>query len=349
MNASTMQATSGKVAVVGSPNAKLEFKTIEFSQPKGKNVLLKIEACGVCHSDSFAMTGQFPGIKYPVIPGHEIAATVVEVGPDAKRIKKGDRVGVGWSAGHCGHCIACRSGDFVCCKEMSVPGITCDGGYGQYAMFNENGCAIIPEGLDSAEAGPLMCAGVTTFNSLRNSHAKPSDVVAILGLGGLGHLGVQFANKMGFHTVGIARGAEKADFAKKLGAHTYIDSEKQDVAAELQKLGGAKVVLATVTSTKAMTPAIGGLAIGGQLLIVGAGMEPLDFPPVALLGSRLTISGWPSGTAKDSEDCLRFAALTGIRPMIERFPFSKTAEAYERMMSGKARFRAVIDFRMDEK
>jgi D-arabinose 1-dehydrogenase-like Zn-dependent alcohol dehydrogenase len=269
---------------------------------------------------------------------------VVETGPQAVRFQKGARVGVGWHGGHCGECVSCRSGDFITCENLKTPGISLDGGYAEYATFNEEVCAVVPDALDSAEAAPLVCAGVTTFNALRHSGARAGDVVAILGLGGLGHLGVQFANKMGFKTVGIARGDDKADFARKLGAAHYINSEKQDAVAELNKLGGARVVLATATATKAMTPLVDALATDGRLIIVGAGMEPLDMPPIKLLSKRLSICGWPSGTARDSEETMAFAAQTGIKPMIERFSFDKVSEAYERMMSGKARFRAVIEF-----
>ncbi|HEY9792952.1 MAG TPA: zinc-binding dehydrogenase, partial [Candidatus Obscuribacterales bacterium] len=257
--------------------------------------------------------------------------------------KKGDRVGVGWHGGHCAECNACRSGDFICCERLEIPGINRDGGYAEYVVFPESVCARVPDGMDSAEAAPLLCAGVTTYNSLRHAGAMPGDTVAILGLGGLGHLGVQFAAKMGFRTVGIARGSEKADFAKKLGAHHYIDSEKADAVEQLKQLGGAKVILSTVTSSRAVTPWVEGLGLNGKLVLVGADIEPLGINPVQLLGQRKSIVGWPSGTGKDSEECLEFCALTGIRPMIERFPFSKAKEAYDRMMSGKARFRAVIE------
>jgi D-arabinose 1-dehydrogenase-like Zn-dependent alcohol dehydrogenase len=334
----------GTAAVVKAAGADFAFEKREFGQPTGRDVLVKVHACGVCHSDSFALGGGFPGLTYPVVPGHEVVGVVEEAGADVHRLKKGDRVGIGWFGGHCGYCPSCRRGDFITCVRLQVPGITRDGGYSQYQIFPENACAVVPEKLDSAEAAPLMCAGVTTFNALRNSNARPGDVVAILGIGGLGHLGVQFAAKMGFHTVAIARGEEKAEFAMKLGAVDYINSQKQDVSDALNKMGGAKVVLATATDSKAMAAAVNGLGVDGTLLVVGAGMEHLDTAPVQLLGQRRNIKGWPSGTAMDSEDCLRFSALTGVRPMIERFPFEKAKEAYEHMMRGKARFRAVLEF-----
>jgi D-arabinose 1-dehydrogenase-like Zn-dependent alcohol dehydrogenase len=333
-----------RAAVVDKPKAGLHIADNTIKAPKAGEVRLKVEACGVCHSDSFSLEGTFPNLHYPIVPGHEIVGTVESIGTDVKRIKPGDRVGIGWHGGHCGHCLACREGDFVCCSYLETPGITRDGGYSEYAIFPENACAFVPKGLKSTEAAPLMCAGVTTFNALRHSGARPGDVVAILGIGGLGHLAVQFANKMGFRTVAIARGDDKSALALKLGAASYINSEKEDVAQALNKLGGARVVLATATSTKAMTPAVEGLGVDGKLLIVGAGFDPLNVLPVQLLGKRKSIAGWPSGTARDSEECLAFCELTGIRPMIETFPFEKFQEAYDHMMSGKVRFRAVITF-----
>jgi D-arabinose 1-dehydrogenase-like Zn-dependent alcohol dehydrogenase len=331
-------------AQVPKPGSPLEMTKREVGLSSSRHVLLKVLACGICHSDSFTMGGSFPGIKYPIVPGHEIVGIVEEVGSDCQRLKVGDRVGVGWHGGHCGICASCRAGDFITCAKLDTPGLTIDGGYCEYASFPETVCAIVPDQLDSSEAAPLLCAGVTTFNSLRHAGAQPGDLVAILGVGGLGHLGVQFANKMGFNTVAIARGDDKAPFAKQLGATRYINSERQNVADELNKLGGAKVVLATVTSAKAMSAVIDGLSIDGRLVIVGADVEPLQISPVQLLRGRRSVIGWPSGTAKDSEECLEFAALSGVRPQIERFPFKKVSEAYERMISGKARFRAVIEF-----
>jgi D-arabinose 1-dehydrogenase-like Zn-dependent alcohol dehydrogenase len=341
--AEQLKVRTALAAQVSKPGSKLEINKREVAIPSSRHVMLKLQACGVCHSDSFTMEGGFPGIKYPIVPGHEIIGLVEEVGGECKRLKKGDRVGVGWHGGHCGFCQSCRAGDFVTCVSLETPGITYDGGYAEYACFPEEACASVPSQLDAAEAAPLMCAGVTTFNALRNSGARPGDLVAILGLGGLGHLGVQFASKMGFKTVAIARGDDKAPFAKELGAAQYINSERQNVAEELNKLGGAKVVLSTVTSSQAMNALIDGLAINGRLVIVGADVDPLKISPVQLLQARRTVTGWPSGTAKDSEECMQFAALTGVRPMVERFAFKNVSEAYARMMSGKARFRVVIE------
>ncbi len=333
-----------QAAQIPEPNKGFKIGAVERKSPTGNEVLIKLQACGICHSDSFTVLGHWPGIVYPMTPGHEIVGIVELTGPAVERLKKGDRVGVGWHGGHCQVCSSCRSGDFVSCEKLQIPGISVHGGYAEYATFSESVCAVVPEKLSSVEAAPLMCAGVTTFNALRHAGAQAGDVVAILGVGGLGHLGVQFANKMGFHTVAIARGQDKKKLSLELGAHVYIDSESQDVAAELKKLGGAKVVLATVTSTKAMSPTVEGLATNGKLVIVGAGVEPLNVTPIQLLGARKSIMGWPSGTAKDSEECMNFCALTGIRPMLERFSFNDVEKAYELMMSGKARFRAVIEY-----
>jgi D-arabinose 1-dehydrogenase-like Zn-dependent alcohol dehydrogenase len=334
---------TGRAAQIAKPNSGIQIEKYEYQAPQARQVRLKIEACGVCHSDSFPMGGGFPGQKYPIVPGHEMIGIVEAIGDGVGRLKIGDRVGVGWHGGHCHECPSCRAGDFITCQKLQVPGITMDGGYAEYAIFSEEVCAVIPEKLLSAEAAPLLCAGVTTFNALRHSGAGPGDIVAIQGLGGLGHLAVQFACKMGFETVAIARGKEKKSFAHELGAKHYIDSEQSDATETLKKLGGAKVILTTITSSKAMNPWISTLAINGRMVIVGAGMEPLEISPISLIGARSSVAGWPSGTAKDSEDCLNFAALTGIRPMIESYPFEKAEEAYQRMMSGKARFRVVIE------
>jgi D-arabinose 1-dehydrogenase-like Zn-dependent alcohol dehydrogenase len=252
------------------------------------------------------------------------------------------RVGVGWHGGHCGHCSSCRKGDFITCKEGKIPGISYDGGYAEYMLAPFEALASVPDDLKSQDAAPLLCAGLTTFNSLRHSGAVTGDLVAILGLGGLGHLGVQFAAKMGFNTVVIARGGEKGPLAKKLGAHTYIDSTKQNAAEELTKLGGAKVILATVTDAKSMSAMIGGLGVDGKLVVLGASGDPIEVSPLQIIGGRKSIAGWPSGTSSDSEDTLKFSVLSNVRPMIETYPLSKGVEAYEYMMSGKARFRVVL-------
>ncbi|MCA9804697.1 MAG: alcohol dehydrogenase catalytic domain-containing protein [Cyanobacteria bacterium HKST-UBA02] len=340
---STVETKTGRAAQVAAPGKSLEFVKREYGEPGTGQVRLAIQACGICHSDSFPFHGGFPGQVYPAVPGHELIGIVDATGEGVSRLKPGDRVGVGWHGGHCHQCDSCRKGDFITCSSLPTPGISIDGGYAEYGIFNESACAMVPAGLDSAEAGPLMCAGVTTFNALRHAGAGTGDTVAILGLGGLGHLGVQFASKMGYRTVGIARGSEKAEFARELGAHEYIDSTTKDSVETLQKMGGARVILSTIISSDAMTPWVDALSIDGKMLIVGADIKPMQLSPIALIGQRRSIAGWPSGTARDSEDCLRFCELTGIRPMIERYPFDRAAEAFERMMSGKARFRVVIE------
>lgn len=331
-----------RVVQVPHPNGPFELVEREIPEPGTTSVRIKISACGICHSDSFTKEGTFPGIRYPRVPGHEIAGIIDAIGTSVVGWAAGQRVGVGWHGGHCGYCDSCRRGDFVTCQiAPQVPGITYDGGYADYMIAPTEALALIPEDLSAVEAGPLMCAGITTFNSLRHSGAQPGDVVAILGIGGLGHLGVQFAAKMGFETVAIARGADKGPLAKQLGARHYIDSQAQDPSEELMKLGGAKVVLATATSGKAMRAVLGGLGIDGKMIILGAA-DPLDVPPLLLIGGRRSVMGWPSGRSIDSQDTLRFSALTGVRPMNEVFPLERAAEAYERMMSGKARFRVVL-------
>ncbi len=327
---------------VSSPNGAFEFVERDLPTPGARQVRIKVQACGICHSDSFTKLGAFPGIQYPRVPGHEIVGLVDAVGHDVPDWKPGMRVGVGWHGGHCGHCTSCRRGDFITCSIGQIPGISYDGGYADYLLVPFEALAAIPDELSSAEAAPLLCAGITTFNALRHSGAGPADRVAVLGIGGLGHLGVQFAAKMGCHTIAIARGKDKEPLSRSLGAHHYIDSTVQNVAAELTKLGGARVILATVTDSKSMSDAIGGLSIDGKLLIVGASMQPIEVPPLALIPSRRSIAGWPSGTARDSEDTLAFCVLSGIRPMIETYPLKRAPEAYERMMSGKTRFRVVL-------
>ncbi len=334
-----------KMRAVQVTNAGGPFEIVERDVPLPKygEVRIAVHACGICHSDSLTKLGHWPGVTYPRVPGHEIAGTIDAMGDEVDGWSVGQRVGVGWHGGSCGYCDPCRRGDFLSCQvALRIPGILYDGGYEEYMIAPAGALAHIPDALTFAEAAPLMCAGVTTFNSLRRSGARAGDVVAILGIGGLGHLGVQFAAKMGYHTVAIARGADKAALARKLGAHVYIDSRAQDVAAELLKLGGARVVLATVTSGKAMTAALGGLGIDGKLIVVGAASDPIDFEPRQLIGGRRTIMGWPSGTSIDSQDAMRFCALSGIRSMNEIFSLERTSEAYDRMMSGDARFRVVL-------
>lgn len=324
--------------------AKGPFEIVEqeIPEPGSGAVRIRIQACGVCHSDAIAKDGMMPGIQYPRVPGHEVIGIVDAVGPNVAGWKVGDRAGVGWHGGNCHFCDACRRGDFFACQtQTAITGLTYDGGYADYMIAPWETLADVPAGLSAEEAAPLMCAGVTTFNCLRNSEAKPGEVVAILGLGGLGHLGVQFAAKMGFHTVSIARGQDKEALAKKLGAIDYIDSQAQDPSAALSKLGGAKVVLATVTNADAMQAVIGGLGVSGTLMIIGA-VPSLQVPALQLLSMRQTIKGWYSGTSIDSEDTMKFSALTGVRSMNEVFPLEKVNEAYERMISGKARFRVVL-------
>ena len=311
-------------------------------EPSRGQVRIKVQACGVCHSDSMTKDGSFPEIEYPRSPGHEVAGVIDALGQDVADWKTGDRVGVGWHGGHCSRCDRCRRGDFITCRNLKVPGISYDGGYAEYMIAPVEAVARIPDGLRAEEAAPLMCAGVTTFNALRNSGAKPGDLVAIQGIGGLGHLGVQFAAKFGFDVVAIGRGAERQPLALKLGARRYIDSGAQNVSAELSKDGGAAVILATAPDGKAMGGLVDGLGVGGRLIVVGASTEPFAVNSVQLLLTRRGIVGWPSGTSKDSEDALEFAVKTGVRAMIETSPLARAPEAYERMMTGKVRFRAVL-------
>jgi D-arabinose 1-dehydrogenase-like Zn-dependent alcohol dehydrogenase len=331
-----------RVVQVTQPNAPFELVEREIPEPAVGQVRIKVEACGICHSDSLTKEGTYPGIQYPRVPGHEVAGIVDAVGAGVVGWSKGQRVGVGWHGGYCGHCEPCRRGNFFACVWGQVTGITYDGGYADYMIAHSSALALLPEELSAVESGPLVCAGVTTFNSLRNSGARPGETVAVLGLGGLGHLGVQFAAKMGFKTVAIARGGDKAPLAMKLGAHHYIDSQAQDVAGELVRMGGASIILATVTNAGAMSAALGGLAINGKLIVLGAPHEPLEVPAMLLLGGRRSVAGWYSGTSIDSQDTLSFSKLSGVRAMTEVYPLERAAEAYERMMSGKARFRVVL-------
>ena len=331
-----------KAVQVAKPNAGLEVVERDIPDPKPRQVRIKVQACGICHSDMFTVTGAFPGIQYPRVPGHEVVGIIDAVGADVPDWKMGMRVGVGWHGGHCGHCDSCRRGDFLTCKVGQIPGISYDGGYAEYMIAPFEALASIPDDLKSEDAAPLLCAGITTFNALRHSGVQSGDLVAVLGIGGLGHLGVQFANRMGFKTVAIARGADKGPLARKLGAHIYIDSTSQNAAEELTKLGGAKVILATVTDAKSMSSVVAGLGIDGKLVVLGASVQPIEVSPLLLIGARRSIVGWPSGTAPDSEDTLKFSVMSNVRPMIETFPLAKAAEAYQRMMSGKARFRVVL-------
>ncbi|HVM61136.1 MAG TPA: alcohol dehydrogenase [Verrucomicrobiae bacterium] len=331
-----------RVVQVTKAGGPLEMVERDIPAPSAGKVRIKVQACGVCHSDSLVKEGHWPGLQYPRVPGHEVIGVVDALGQGVAGWTVGQRVGVGWHGGHCGRCDSCRRGDFFACQAgLLTTGISFDGGYADYMIAPEQALAAVPDELSEVEAAPLMCAGVTTFNALRNSGARGGDVVAILGLGGLGHLGVQFAAKMGFKTVGIARGKDKEPLARKLGAWHYIDSQSEDPAAELRKLGGAKVVLATVTNGEAMTATVGGLAPNGMLLVVGA-PPSLEVSAFALIAGMRSVKGWYSGTSIDSQDALAFSAFAGVRSMNEAFPLERASEAYERMMSGKARFRVVL-------
>src|SRR5467141_2547399 len=322
------------VVQVPKPGADFEIVEREIPNPGAGHVRIRVQACGICHSDSLTKDGLFPGIQYPRVPGHEVAGVIDEVGSGVIGWKKGQRVGVGWHGGQDGTCIACRRGDFANCLNLKISGISYDGGYQEYMVAPVEALAAIPESLDAAEAAPLLCAGITTYNALRHSGALPGDLVAVLGVGGLGHLGIQFANKFGYRVAAVGRGPENAALAKKLGAHHYIDSSVSGAAEQLKKLGGADVILATAPSSKAMSEIFHGLGRNGSLLVVGADMAPLEIPGAALIAGRKRIQGWASGTPSDSEDTLRFAALTGVRPMVEKFPLEKVSEAYARMTSG---------------
>ena len=333
----TMRAVEIKRA--GGP---LELVQRKIRAPAAGSVRIKVQACGICHSDMFTKEGAFPGIQFPRVPGHEVIGLIDALGSGVPDWQVGQRVGVGWHGSHCGHCASCRRGDFITCVNGQIPGISYDGGYAEYMIAPFEALARVPSDLASAAAAPLMCAGVTTFNSLRHSGAVAGDVVAILGIGGLGHLGVQFAAKMGCRTIAVARGRDKEGLARKLGAQHYIDSGAQDAAAELGKLGGAKVILATATSGKAVSSAIGGLAIDGKLIVLGVSPEPIEVPSMMIVGGRKSVIGWPSGTSMDSQDTLAFSAQSGVSPMIETMPLERAADAYARMMSGAARFRMVL-------
>jgi D-arabinose 1-dehydrogenase-like Zn-dependent alcohol dehydrogenase len=331
-----------KAAQISKAGGDFEIVDREIPKPSAGHVLIKVQACGVCHSDSFTKEGAWPGIQYPRVPGHEIAGIIDELGAGVTGWTKGQRVGVGWHGGHDGTCLQCRRGDFGNCQNMKIAGISYDGGYQQYMVAPVEALAMMPEGLGDAEAAPLLCAGITTFNALRHSGAVPGDLVAVLGIGGLGHLGIQFASKFGYKVAAIGRGAENAPLAKKLGASVYIDNKVTNPAEELQKLGGAQVILATAPSSKAMSDVIDGLGPNGKLMVAGAAFDPIEVTPAQLIIGSKSIQGWASGTPTDAEDTLRFSELTGVRPMIETYPLDKAAEAYERMMSGKAQFRVVL-------
>lgn len=331
-----------RVVQVSRPNGALEVVERDVPDPAAGEIRIKIEACGICHSDSFTKEGTFPGLHYPRVPGHEVVGSIDAVGPGVLGWKPGQRVGVGWHGGQCGYCGSCRRGAFFACETATlVTGITSDGGYADYMTSRAEAVARVPDELSAVEAAPLMCAGVTTFNALRQSGARAGDLVAVLGLGGLGHLGVQFAAKMGFQTVAIARGKDKEPLARELGAWRYVDSRAEDPGAALRALGGARVVLATVTDGPAMAATLGGLGVHGTLMILGAPAS-LEVSPFVLIAGRRSIQGWYSGTSIDSQETLAFSVRSGVRSMNEVFPLARAAEAYERMMAGQARFRVVL-------
>ena len=338
----TIGVAAMKAAQVPKPGAAFEIVAREIPKPGAGEVRVKVQACGVCHSDVFTKEGQWPGIQYPRVPGHEVAGIIDELGAGVAAWEKGQRVGVGWHGGQDNTCVSCRRGDFRNCRNLKVPGISYDGGYQQYMVAPVEALAAMPASLSDAEAAPLLCAGITTFNALRHSGAMPGDLVAVQGIGGLGHLGIQFGNKFGYKVAAIGRGSENAGLAKKLGASAYIDSKSTNAAEELQRLGGAQVILATAPSSKAMADLIDGLGPNGKLVVVGAAFDPIAVTPIQLISGVRSIQGWAAGTPPDSEDTLRFAELTGVRPMIETYPLEKAGDAYARMMSGKAQFRVVL-------
>jgi D-arabinose 1-dehydrogenase-like Zn-dependent alcohol dehydrogenase len=325
------------------PRQGADFECVErpIPEPGPTQVRIKVEACGVCHSDVLAKEGLWPGVTYPRVPGHEIVGRIDAVGSSVRAWQVGQHVGVGWHGGHCFECDSCRRGDFINCARLHITGLSGDGGYAEYMLARQEALARFPDGLDAVDAAPLLCAGITTFNALRNSGARPGDRVAVQGIGGLGHLAVQYAAKMGFATIALSTGQDKEPLARQLGASFYIDAAKTDPAAELQKLGGAHLILATAPSAKAMAAVVGGLMPRGKLLIVGADFEPMQFVPATLLSGK-TIAGWPSGTARDSEDTLTFSLQSGVRPMNEKFPLARAAEAYAHMLKGRPRFRVVL-------
>ena len=328
-----------QVSRAGGP---FELVEREIPQPGPGQVRVKVQACGQCHSDALTKEGHWPGIAYPRVPGHEVAGVIDALGPGVPEWQVGQRVGVGWLGGYCGHCESCRRGRFITCANQQVTGITMDGGYQEYMLAPFVGLASIPDDISPIDAGPLMCAGVTTFNSLRNSGARAGDTVAVLGVGGLGHLAVQFAAKMGCRTIAIARGRDKEPLAKRLGAQHYIDSTAGDPGVELQRLGGARIIAATATNADAMAAVIPGLSVDGRLIVLGADFTPMPLNTAGLIGKRAGIYGWPSGASIDSEDTMRFSAMAGVRPMTETFPLERAQDAYDRMMGNQARFRIVL-------
>lgn len=335
-------ASTMKVAQISKSGGDFDLVEREVPKPGMRQVRIKVQACGICHSDALTKEGLWPGIQYPRVPGHEVVGIIDEVGAGVTGWSLGQRAGVGWHGGQDGTCLSCRRGDFRNCRNLKIPGISYDGGYQQYMVAPVEALAAIPDSLSAAEAAPLLCAGITTFNALRHSGALPSDLVAVQGIGGLGHLGIQFASKFGYKVTAIGRGSENAAVAKRLGAHVYIDSEATNAAEELHKLGGAQVILATAPNSKAMSELVNGLGPNGKLMVIGAAFEPIEVTPIQLIIGSKAIHGWAAGTPTDSEDTLRFAELTGVRPMIETYPLEQARQAYARMMSGNAQFRVVL-------
>jgi D-arabinose 1-dehydrogenase-like Zn-dependent alcohol dehydrogenase len=331
-----------KAVQVSKPGGNFELVERNIPEPTRGQVRIKVEACGICHSDALVKDGHWPGLHYPRIPGHEIAGRIDAVGEGVTQWKTGQRVGVGWHGGHCFICDPCRRGDFVLCKNEKITALSHDGGYAEYMISPAEAVAAMPDDLPADEAAPLLCAGITVFNALRNSGARSGDLVAIQGIGGLGHLGIQYARQMGFRTIAIGRGADKQPLASKLGAHQYIDSGATNPSDALQKLGGAHVILATAPDSKSMSALVDGLGPNGKMMVVGAGSDALTVTPIQLILQNRDLKGWASGSSIDWEDTLNFSVLTGIRPMIERYPLEKAAEAYQQMISGKARFRVVL-------
>lgn len=344
MSTATAKATMRSARVPSANEHRLELSELPIPEPRPGTVRIRVEACGVCHSDVLAVNNVWPGIAFPRAPGHEIAGVIDAVGERVERWKIGDRIGVGWHGGHDGTCDRCRRGDFLTCENLQIPGFHYDGGYSEYVIAPAVALARIPDGLTSVEAAPLLDAGVTTYNGIRHTGARAGDLVAVLGIGGLGHLAVQYAAKMGFETVAIARGSDKEPLAKQLGAHHYVDSTAGDVAAQLQNLGGARVIVFTATSAKALESAMGGLGVDGEMLVLGASSEPAGINTAGLLFRRHSMKGWPSGTCTDSEDTMKFSVLSGVRSMNETMPIERAQDAFDRMMSGAARFRMVLTY-----
>ena len=342
MPTAATQVTTMKGAVVSAPGEDFRIVERQIPEPGAGEVRIKVQACGVCHSDALIKEGSWPGISYPRVPGHEVVGLIDEAGSGVSLWKLGQRVGVGWHGGHDNTCSECRRGDFGNCHNRRIPGISYDGGYQEYMIAPIEALTVVPGALSAVEAAPLLCAGITTYNALRHSGALPGDVVAVQGVGGLGHLGIQFASRFGYKVAAVGRGPENADLAKQLGANAYVDSKSEDPAEALRKMGGAKAIVATAPNSKAMSELVGGLGANGKLIVVGVEFAPIEVTPVQLIMGCRSIQGWNTGTPADAEDTLRFAELSGVRPIVETYPLERAGEAYARMMSGKARFRVVL-------